>query len=209
MKTSSGRRPFGVSRLWPLGLAVAVALAGCRGESQESKSEPPETQSVAGAEAPKSAGEAPKPAEQAPQTAEQAPKAPETKTIDTPEAHAQLAKELAESRTQAQAKQEPVDPELEKRMKDPEYRKQKDAMLNQLSQVSNAYFQEGIEIRHTRKRPEWRLIDPTLATIKDPAERRKKGETLAKRFKGEVEPVLDKTITVIVFADASESIQVY
>ncbi|MNK70627.1 hypothetical protein D3C87_900560 [compost metagenome] len=202
MRTSSGRRPFGVSRLWPLGLAVAVALAGCRGESQESNSEPPETQSVAGVEAPQAAGEVP-------QAAKQAPKAPETQTVDTPEAQAQLANELAESRTQARAKQEPVDPELEKRMKDPEYRKQKDAMLNQLSQVSNAYFQEGIEIRHTRKRPEWRLIDPTLATIKDPAERRKKGETLAKRFKGEVEPVLDKTITVIVFADASESIQVY
>ena len=104
---------------------------------------------------------------------------------------------------------EPVDPEVEKRMKDPEYRKQKDDMLNKLSQVSMAYYTEGIEIRHTRKRPEWRLIDPTLAAIKDPTERRKKGEALAKKFKSEIEPVLDKEIAVIVFVDASESIQVY
>ena len=200
MRSSSGRRQFGVSRLWPLGVALAVSLAGCQGESQESSSQPPETPPAAVGEG-ADAGKSPMAAE-----GSQASKA---KVIDSPEAHAELANELAASRTQAQTKREPVDPELEKRMKDPEYRKQKDAMLSKLSQVSTTYFQEGIEIRHTRKRPEWRLIDPTLSSVTDPAERRKKGEVLAKRFKAEVEPVLDRTIDVIVFADASESIQVY
>jgi|GEM_PF-3421373 len=195
MRTSSGRRYLGISRLWPLGLALAVALAGCQGESQESKSQSPETQAVT-AEAPA-------------QTAGTQAKDSETKMIDSPEAHAALVNELAESRKLAQERREPIDPEVEKRMKDPEYRKQKDDMLNKLSQVSTAYFTEGIEIRHTRKRPEWRLIDPTLASIKDPAERRAKGEAMAKKFKSEVEPILDKEIAVIVFVDASESIQVY
>lgn len=195
MQTSSGRRHLGISRLWLLGLAMAVALAGCRGESQESTSQSPETSAVT--------------AESPAQPTQTQAKEPETKTIDSPEAHAALVNELAESRKQAQAKREPLDPEIEKRMKDPEYRKQKDDMLNKLSQVSTAYFKQGIEIRHTRKRPEWRLIDPTIAKVTDPTERRQKGEALAKRFKSEVEPVLDKEIAVIVFADASESIQVY
>lgn len=202
MRTSSARRHLGLSRLWPLGLALAVALAGCRGESQESKSQTPETQAVT-AESPAQNAET-----KAQPKGTQA-KETETKTIDSPEAHAALVNELAESRKQAQERREPVDPEVEKRMKDPEYRKQKDDMLNKLSQVSMAYYTEGIEIRHTRKRPEWRLIDPTLAAIKDPTERRKKGEALAKKFKSEIEPVLDKEIAVIVFVDASESIQVY
>lgn len=210
MRTSSGRRYLGLSRLWPLGLALAVALAGCRGESQESNSPAPETQAVT-AESPtqKAETKAESKSETEAQPKGAQAKAPETKTIDSPEAHAALAKELAESRKQAQERREPVDPEVEKRMKDPEYRKQKDDMLNKLSQVSSAYYTEGIEIRHTRKRPEWRLIDPTLASIKDPAERRKKGEAMAKKFKSEVEPILDKEIAVIVFVDASESIQVY
>jgi DNA polymerase III gamma/tau subunit len=185
---------LGVARLSLIGLALTVALAGCRGESQESSSAP-EAQPVA--------------TEAQPAATEAQPKTPESKTIDSPEAHSQLVNELAESRKQAQAKQEPIDPEIAKRMKDPEYRKQKDEMLNKLSQVSTAYFKQGIEIRHTRKRPEWRLIDPRLAEITDVAARKQKGEELAKKFKGEVEPVLDKPIDVIVFADASESIQVY
>lgn len=202
MRTSSGRRHPGITRLWALGLALAVALAGCRGESQESKSPSPETQAVT-AESPTQNAET-----KAQPNGTQA-KESETKVIDSPEAQAALLNELAESRKLAQEKREPIDPEVEKRMKDPEYRKQKDDMLNKLSQVSTAYYTEGIEIRHTRKRPEWRLIDPTLASIKDPAERRAKGEALAKKFKSEIEPVLDKEIAVIVFVDASESIQVY
>ncbi len=165
----------------PLLLVLILVLGGCRGETQEARNSAP----------PKTAA------------------AEDAKLIDTPEAHAQLAKELAESRKQAQAKQEPVDPEVAKRMKDPEYRKEKDAMLNRLSQVSTSYYKKGIEIRHTRKRPEWRLIDPKLAKLTDAGERKKQGEELALRFKGEVEPILDRPIAVKVFADASESVEIY
>ncbi len=201
MRSTRLPRLSGVARLSLIGLALTVALAGCRGESQDSSSAP-EAQPAATETQPKGP-------EAQPVTTEAQAKATESKTIDTPEAHAQLVNELAESRKQAQAKQEPVDPEIAKRMKDPEYRKQKDEMLNKLSQVSTAYYKQGIEIRHTRKRPEWRLIDPRLAAITDMAARKQKAEELVKKFKGEVEPVLDKSIDVIVFADASESIQVY
>jgi hypothetical protein len=187
MKSSRRPRLDRLGKLSLVALALTVAIAGCKGESQESSEKGPATQQAAGT----------------------TQKAPETQIIDSSEEHAQLANELAESRKQAQAKREPIDPEVEKRMKDPNYRKQKDEMLNQLSQVSTAYFKQGIEIRHTRKRPEWRLIDTRLAKIANETERRQKGEELAKKFKGEIEPVLDKDIQVIVFADASESIQVY
>ncbi len=190
------RRPHldRLGRLSVIALALTVALAGCKDNGQETSDKGPETQQAAAT------------AQQAAATAQQAP---ETKRVDSPEAHAQLVQEMAESRKQAQAKQEPLDPEVEKRMKDPAYRKQKDEMLNKLSQVSTSYFKQGIEIRHTRKRPEWRLIDPRLEKVTSETERRQKGEALAKQFKGEVEPLLDKSIEVIVFADASESIQVY
>ena len=197
MTRSSKTKSWGMSRLFLLGVALSVALAGCQNDSKESSSTSPEAQPVAAGA--KTAGEQPGATQ----------KAPETKYVDSPEAHAQLVNEMAESRKQAHAKQEPLDPEVEKRMKDPAYRKQKDEMLNKLSQVSTAYFKEGIEIRHTRKRPEWRLIDPTLASITNETERRQKGEALAKKFKSQVEPVLEKEIAVIVFVDASESIQVY
>jgi vancomycin resistance protein YoaR len=187
MKSSRRPRLGRLGKLSLIALALTVAIAGCKGESQETSDKGPETQQAVGT----------------------TQKAPETKTVDSPEAHAQLVNEMAESRKQAQAKQEPIDPEVEKRMKDPAYRKQKDEMLNKLSQVSTAYFKQGIEIRHTRKRPEWRLIDPRLAKITNETERRQKGEELAKKFKSEIDPVLEKPIQVIVFADASESIQVY
>ena len=187
MKRFNSPRLGRLGKLSLIALALTVALAGCQGESQETSEKGPEAQQAAGT----------------------TQKAPETKTVDSPEAHAQLVNEMAESRKQAQAKQEPIDPEIEKRMKDPAYRKQKDEMLNKLSQVSTAYFKQGIEIRHTRKRPEWRLIDTRLAKITNEAVRRQKGEELAKKFKSEIDPVLEKPIQVIVFADASESIQVY
>lgn len=225
MKSSRRPRPMSMARLCLFGLALSVALIGCRGEEQEGASrgsEPATAQAGAPAEAQQAEGQRVKAqwadARQSESQKAGAPQAGspqaggqpgEAKTVDTPEAHAQLVSELAESRQQALAKQEPVDPETAKRMKDPEYRKQKDQMLNQLSQISMEYFQKGIEIRHTRRRPEWRLIDPSLAQVTDPAKRRKKGEELALRFKEKVEPVLDKTIAVKVYADASESVEIY
>lgn len=198
----STRRPRRFLPAWwgILGLAVMIALAGCRGEEREAASQQPDA-AAAKQEAHAMLPEATAPRQEASK--------PEAKQIDTPEAHAQLVNEMAESRKQALSKQEPVDPEVAKRMKDPAYRKQKDDMLNRLSQISTTYYQQGIEIRHTRKRPEWRLIDPSLARITNPSERQQKAEKLAKQFKEEVEPVLEKVIGVKVFADASESIEVY
>lgn len=184
---SSTRRPRPVTarRLSILALALAFALVGCQNDAREAASDAPVASEAA-----------------------EGPLALADGTPIDPE-DAELVRELAESRRQAREKMEPVDPEIAKRMQDPEYRKQKDDMLNRLSQVSNAYFKQGIEIRHTRKRPEWRLIDKRLAAIADPNERRQKGEELAMNFKREIEPVLEKPIDVIVFADASESIQVF
>lgn len=225
MKSSRRPRPMSMARLCLFGLALSAALIGCRGEEQDGASEgskPATAQEGAPSKAKQAEGQRVKAQWADAQQSESqkagappagAPKAEgqpgEAKSVDTPEAHAELVGELAESRKQALAKQEPVDPETAKRMKDPEYRKQKDAMLSQLSQVSTEYFQEGIEIRHTRRRPEWRLIDPSLAQVTDPAQRRKKGEELALRFKEKVEPILEKTIAVKVYADASESVEIY
>lgn len=199
-------RPF--PGLWGVvvGLALAVALVGCQGESQDGASRNPDDPSrqETAATGEKTGATAGKLA-----TADGTAADPNAKRVDTPEAHAELTKELEMSRQQALAKREPVDPEVAARMKDPEYRKQKDDMLNRLSQITTGYYQDGVEIRHTRKRPEWRLIARDLASISDPAERKRKGEELAKRFKHDVEPVLEKEIGVKVFADASESIEIY
>lgn len=188
----SRTRRWGVIRGVIAGLALSVALAGCqdRGEEAAAADGPQQVRSEAKA------------------TSEES----EAKTIRTPEDKEQLARELDESRRQAQEKlprEGRIDPETAKRMQDPDYRKQKDQMLSRLSEVSHSYFKQGIEVRHTRKRPEWRLIDTRLAAIPDEAERRQKAEELAKQFKRDVETVLDKEIAVIVFADASESIQLY
>lgn len=189
-----------------LGLALSLALVGCSGGEKDASSQdakPPiqEASSEKATADKAAAGQA------------SSKTSSEARRVDTPADQAELARELAESRKQAQSKLQAdgakVDPEVEKRMKDPTYRKKKDDMLNQLSQVTTRYFKEGVEVRHTRKRPEWRLVVPKLTDVKDSAQRRQKAEELVKRFKGEIEPILDKPVDVIVFADTSESIQVY